>query len=233
MAYCRLLKAIRHDAPDVETTRKRLGVADGNAAVVQVMKTIHTAHGGKLSISRILSGTVADSAELWLSANDTAKVSGIYRMLGKDQSKLAVGQGRRYGGARQARRGQDRADADLGQGRHGAAGRDRAAAAGLCLLAAAQGAQGRSEDVGGDPAPGRGRPLADAPPQPGFRRNGAVRPWRDASARHRRAAGRQEPDPDRGPPAGRPLPRDDPQDRRASAAATRSSPAATASSATW
>ncbi len=85
----RLLKAIRHDAPDVEATRKRLGIADGSAAVVQVMKTLHTAHGGKLSISRILAGEVADATELWLSANSTAKVSGIYRMLGKDQTKLS------------------------------------------------------------------------------------------------------------------------------------------------
>lgn len=84
----RLLKAIRHDAPDVEATRKRLGAGDGNGTVVQVMKTIHTPHGGKLSVSRILSGSVADGAELWLNATDTAKVSGIYRMLGKDQSKL-------------------------------------------------------------------------------------------------------------------------------------------------
>src|SRR5690606_39754753 len=84
----RLLKAIRHDAPDVETTRKRLGVPDGNAAIVQVMKTIHTAHGGKLSVSRILSGTVADNSELWLSPTDSAKVSGIYRLLGRDQAKL-------------------------------------------------------------------------------------------------------------------------------------------------
>jgi elongation factor G len=85
----RLLKAIRHDAPDVETTRKRLGAADGNAAVAQVMKTVHTAHGGKLSMSRILSGGVVDGQELWTSAGDTVKVSGIYRMLGKDQSKLS------------------------------------------------------------------------------------------------------------------------------------------------
>ena len=84
----RLLKALRHDAPDVDTTRQRLGAPDGNATVVQVMKTVHTAHGGKLSISRILSGTVSDGTELWVSANDTAKISGIYRMLGKDQVKL-------------------------------------------------------------------------------------------------------------------------------------------------
>ncbi len=86
----RLLKTIRHDAPDVEATAKRLGVPDGNAAVVQVMKTIHTAHGGKLSVSRILSGSVADGSELWLSSSEAAKVSGIYRMLGKDQAKLAA-----------------------------------------------------------------------------------------------------------------------------------------------
>jgi elongation factor G len=83
----RLLKAIRHDAPDVEATRKRLGAPDGQT-VVQVMKTIHTAHGGKLSVSRVLTGQLADAAELFLSNGDTAKVSGIYRMLGKDQSKL-------------------------------------------------------------------------------------------------------------------------------------------------
>ncbi|TRC79400.1 elongation factor G [Mesorhizobium sp. WSM4310] len=86
----RLLKAIRHDAPDIEATRKRLGASDGGATVVQVMKTIHTPHGGKLSVSRILSGQVADGSELWLPGGDTAKVSGIYKMLGKDQFKLTA-----------------------------------------------------------------------------------------------------------------------------------------------
>ncbi|MER8827885.1 elongation factor G [Mesorhizobium sp. M0938] len=84
----RLLKTIRHDAPDIEATRKRLGAPDGKGTVVQVMKTIHTAHGGKLSVSRILTGQLADASELFLSNGATAKVSGIYRMLGKDQTKL-------------------------------------------------------------------------------------------------------------------------------------------------
>ncbi|RWH69741.1 elongation factor G [Mesorhizobium sp.] len=82
----RLLKAIRHDAPDVEATRKRLGAPE-DQTVVQVMKTIHTAHGGKLSVSRVLSGQLADAAELFLSNGDATKVSGIYRMLGKEQIK--------------------------------------------------------------------------------------------------------------------------------------------------
>jgi len=86
----RLLKTIRHDAPDIDATRKRLGVPDGGAAVVQVMKTIHTPHGGKLSVSRILSGQVADGSELWLPGGEIAKVSGIYRLLGKDQAKLTA-----------------------------------------------------------------------------------------------------------------------------------------------
>lgn len=85
----RLLKAIRHDAPDVEETRKRLGAPDGNATVVQVMKTFHTPHGGKLSVSRILSGQIADGSDLYLPDGNTVKVSGIYRLLGKDQVKLA------------------------------------------------------------------------------------------------------------------------------------------------
>ena len=84
----RLLKTIRHDAPDVEFTRKRLG-APASGTVLQVMKTIHTSHAGKLSVARVLGGTLADAAELWTSSGETAKVSGIYRLLGKDQAKLA------------------------------------------------------------------------------------------------------------------------------------------------
>ncbi len=84
----RLLKTIRHDVADVEATRKRLGVAEGTGAIAQVLKTVHTSHGGKLSVSRILSGSVNDGSELVLPGGGTARVSGIYRLLGKDLSKL-------------------------------------------------------------------------------------------------------------------------------------------------
>jgi elongation factor G len=84
----RLLKAIRHDAPDIAATRKRLGIAEGNATVVQVMKTIHTPHGGKLSVSRVLSGQVTDAMEL-SGDGRSGKVSGIYKLLGKEQSKVS------------------------------------------------------------------------------------------------------------------------------------------------
>jgi elongation factor G len=85
----RLLKAIRHDAPDVEATRERLGVG-GDKPVLQVMKTIHTPHGGKLSVARVLAGRVADGMEVHSSSGRTGKISGIYRLLGRDQAKLGA-----------------------------------------------------------------------------------------------------------------------------------------------
>jgi elongation factor G len=83
----RLLKAIRHDAPDASATRERVGLGDARS-VVRVMKTVHTSHGGKLSIARLLAGSLADGAELWLPNGNSAKISGLYRMLGKDQIKI-------------------------------------------------------------------------------------------------------------------------------------------------
>ncbi len=85
----RLLKAIRHDAPDVEATRRRLGV-EGGGTRLQVMKSIYTPHGGKLSVVRVLSGQVSDGAELFASSGASGKVSGIYSMMGKDQHKLST-----------------------------------------------------------------------------------------------------------------------------------------------
>lgn len=84
----RLLKAIRHDAPDAAATRERLGLGDAQS-IIRVMKTIHTSHGGKLSVARLLAGPLADGAEIWLPNGNSAKVSGLYRMLGKDPVKIA------------------------------------------------------------------------------------------------------------------------------------------------
>lgn len=84
----RLLKAIRHDAPDVAVTRGRLGLGAGDSHL-QVMKTIHTPHGGKLSVTRVLAGSVADGIDVTASDGRTGRVSGLYRLLGRDQTKLA------------------------------------------------------------------------------------------------------------------------------------------------
>ncbi len=86
----RLLKAIRHDVADVEATRRRLGAPESASA--QVLKTIQTPHGGKLSIVRVLSGSIGEAAELTSSGGKTGKVSGIYRMVGEKQTRLPVAQ---------------------------------------------------------------------------------------------------------------------------------------------
>ncbi len=84
----RLLKAVRHDVPDVTQTRQRLGLDERDGAVLQVMKTVHTGHGGKISIARILAGNIADGTEL----AGAGRVSGIYTMNGNLQTKVDSGE---------------------------------------------------------------------------------------------------------------------------------------------
>lgn len=83
----RLLKAIRHEAPDAAITAKRLGFSGGTVA--QVMKTIHTSHAGKLSVARIFGGAIADAAEMALPDGQIERISGVHAMLGLSQKKLA------------------------------------------------------------------------------------------------------------------------------------------------
>jgi elongation factor G len=82
----RLLKAIRHEAPDIADTRARLKVAVG-ATAVQVLKTLHTTHGGKLSIARVLAGSVGDGAELLGPDGPAGRVSGVFRIFGQQAVK--------------------------------------------------------------------------------------------------------------------------------------------------
>ncbi|MFY9655264.1 MAG: elongation factor G [Methylocystis sp.] len=82
----RLLKALRHEAPSVTTTRERLGVGKDGASLAQVIRTIHTSHGGKLSLARVLRGSFADGQSL-LSPGGEEKISGLSRLLGGALSK--------------------------------------------------------------------------------------------------------------------------------------------------
>ena len=84
----RLLKTLRHDVPDVSEAAARLGVKDGET-VAHVMKTVHTAHGGKLSVSRVLAGTIGDGAMLTGSSGQTERTSGLFRMFGANLEKLS------------------------------------------------------------------------------------------------------------------------------------------------
>ncbi|MBL8569701.1 MAG: elongation factor G [Phreatobacter sp.] len=83
----RLLKALRHDVPAVEVAARRLGVKAGDA-MAHVMKTIHTAHGGKLSVARVLTGTLGDGAILTGADATQERTSGLFKMFGPGVDKL-------------------------------------------------------------------------------------------------------------------------------------------------
>src|SRR3954469_20251733 len=83
----RLLKAIRHESPDVATTAKRLGVKPGADCVAYVMKSLHTSHGGKMSIVRVLSGQIPDSSTFITPDREAGRVAGIFKLLGQTTEK--------------------------------------------------------------------------------------------------------------------------------------------------
>jgi elongation factor G len=83
----RLLKALRHESPGVEITAKRLGVKAGNEAVALVLKTFHTAHGGKMSIARMLSGQAGDGATFITPETEAGRASAVFRVMGQHFDK--------------------------------------------------------------------------------------------------------------------------------------------------
>ncbi|HEX5930672.1 MAG TPA: elongation factor G [Methyloceanibacter sp.] len=81
----RLLKALRHEAPFVQVTAKRLGV-DKAPSCAFVSKTFHTAHGGKLTLARVLTGSFADGATVYGAAGEE-RISGIFTVMGQEPTK--------------------------------------------------------------------------------------------------------------------------------------------------
>jgi elongation factor G len=86
----RLLKALRHEAPSVADTRARLKLENATSAA-HVFKTIHTAHGGKLSLTRVLAGTIADGVTV-MGAKSEDRVAGIFSMFGMEARKRGTAQ---------------------------------------------------------------------------------------------------------------------------------------------
>ncbi|MDB5595854.1 MAG: elongation factor [Hyphomicrobiales bacterium] len=85
----RLMKALRHEAPNVETTRQRLGIPAEGAPLARIVRTIHTAHGGKLSLARILRGSFADGQTIVSPRGEEDRIAGLSRLMGATSSKQA------------------------------------------------------------------------------------------------------------------------------------------------
>jgi elongation factor G len=81
----RLLKALRHEAPFVQVTAKRLGI-DKAPSCAFVAKTFHTAHGGKLTLARVLTGSFADGTTVYGPGGEE-RISGVFTVMGHEPVK--------------------------------------------------------------------------------------------------------------------------------------------------
>jgi elongation factor G len=82
----RLLKALRHEAPNVGATAMRLGV-NGAEPLAYVLKTLNSGHAGKVSITRVLSGQIGDGVTLASPEREAGRVSGTFKMMGQTHEK--------------------------------------------------------------------------------------------------------------------------------------------------
>lgn len=81
----RLLKALRHEAPFVRETLQRLKLENARSAT-HIVKTLHTAHGGKLSVARVLSGEFAEGATV-VGDGTEERIAGVFSLSGQEAKK--------------------------------------------------------------------------------------------------------------------------------------------------
>ncbi len=85
----RLMKALRHETPEVSETAKRLGADKAKGAAGYVLKTLHAGQGGKLSITRVLKGEIKDGATLTASNGESARIGGLFEVQGGETTKIS------------------------------------------------------------------------------------------------------------------------------------------------
>ena len=81
----RLLKALRHEAPFVERTARRLKLENTKTSAI-ILKTIHTAHGGKMSVARVLTGSLAEGVTVQGAKSDN-RIAGVFAVRGQETAK--------------------------------------------------------------------------------------------------------------------------------------------------
>ena len=86
----RLLKALRHEAPTVDVTARRLKLENAKSAAY-VMKSLHTAHGGKLSLVRVLTGEFGDGTVVTGADGRDERAAGVFSMRGEEPVKRGTG----------------------------------------------------------------------------------------------------------------------------------------------
>ncbi len=88
MGARRLLEALVKEAPAPDVTNKRLGIDVAGDPIVQIIKTYHLPHAGKLSLARIWSGEVKDGMTLASANSSDMRLSGVFKMFGTEQKPV-------------------------------------------------------------------------------------------------------------------------------------------------
>jgi elongation factor G len=86
----RLLKALRHETPAVDVTARRLKLENAKSAAY-VLKTLHTAHGGKLSLVRVLTGEFGDGTVVISANGSDERAAGVFSLRGEEPVKRGIG----------------------------------------------------------------------------------------------------------------------------------------------
>src|SRR5438270_2436982 len=80
----RLLKAMRHEAPDADAASDRLGVS---APALYVFKIIHGSIG-RLALARALGGRIAEGTDLKTDSGEHARVGSLFKLQGEKTIKV-------------------------------------------------------------------------------------------------------------------------------------------------
>ena len=159
-------------------------------ALGYVLKTVHLQHGGKLSLTRLLSGHLDDGATLQSSSGETGSISGILGVNGAHDTKRAAAEAGDTVALAKVDTIKTGDTLSTGKTAPAGAGQGRAGAAGAVDLGRGGRPQGRRQARPGAVAAERGRSLADHGAERADPRHRAVGAGRDASARGAGAAAR-------------------------------------------
>ncbi len=79
----RLLKALRHEAPCATETADRVMIEDTSEPRVRIFKTLHAGHAGKISVGRVLRGSIKEGDTI-----GGSRPSGISKLFGQKLDRV-------------------------------------------------------------------------------------------------------------------------------------------------
>ncbi|MDE2016997.1 MAG: elongation factor G, partial [Hyphomicrobiales bacterium] len=72
----------RHEAAGIAATRARLGIAAEGPPLAHAIRTLHTAHGGKVTVARVLRGTFSEGATVTGPSGAEDRIAGLSKFVG-------------------------------------------------------------------------------------------------------------------------------------------------------